>query len=236
MRSVPQRSPVALRRRRSRIAKHVHPTNGPRIRRKTCPPRHSAHRWTPGCALKMPSAGSREERRRQRPRPKTHLDRPADGTFIISIGTFTHRGGDDYIYRLAISEAAPEVSASTALIAPRSRRQTRGPQGRDQRTNGLQDEASASSKESSRRITGHSRRSPEKDGELTLQLTADSTAAPPAALHLGPQGNGRRERIPRPLLHRRHFRRQRRPPRLLRLVINSTDQLWLTVAPAPPPP
>lgn len=166
---------------------------------------------------------------------------PSDGTFICALGDVTHHGGGDYFYRLTITEAAPSVSAtvtvhSASLVA-----------GKDaelkvavKRAKGFKSKLQFVAKSLPDGVTAAPADVPEKDGDVTLKFAATADAKPAGTaftLVLRETEGG--------IEHPAHFslvastENTGVPQGYTELVINATDQLWLTVLPAtakPEPP
>ncbi len=163
---------------------------------------------------------------------------PADGTYTVAVGDIPRRGGDGIYYRLLIEKPVPDAAASIAA-----------------HTFKLEAGKSAEIKASVSLANGfHSRLKlvvtglpagisaaevevPEKGGETVLKLTADAGAAAvsqPFRLLLREVEGGKE----RPVRYSLTTPGENNgvPQGFSRLLINQTDQLWLTVTSPPPPP
>jgi hypothetical protein len=169
--------------------------------------------------------------------PQLTWTAPADGNFTVVIGDVTHRGGDDYVYRFAITEPTPEVLGSIAAHSVAiTAGKTTDLKVTIKRTNGFKSKLQLIAKDLPTGISASPVEVPEKDGEVTLQLAADAAAVPasqPFTLVLketeGPNGYPVRYSIAAT------SEDNGVPQGFAELVINSTDQVWLAVASAPPP-
>jgi hypothetical protein len=161
---------------------------------------------------------------------------PSDGTFTAVVRDLTWQGGPDYYYRLEMKAPAASVSAVTAAHAVR-----------------LDAGKSAEWKVTVSLEHGYSRKLvlaaqglpggvsapevvvPEKGGEvvLVLQAAADAPAASgPVTLVLREVEGGREIPVRHILVSTAENNGV--PNGFSQLLINDTDQLWLTVVPPPP--
>jgi hypothetical protein len=170
------------------------------------------------------------------PDPKIKWTAPADGIFTVAIGDVTHRSGDDFFYRLAIAEPAPGVTAS---IAAHSASITAGKiaevKATVKRANGFAPKVELIAKNLPAGITAAPVEVPDKDGEVTLKLTADASAAPVSQafqLALREKEGGREHPVRYALAATSEDNGV--PQGFAELVIDATDQLWLTVSPEKP--
>ena len=162
---------------------------------------------------------------------------PSDGVFIAAIGDLAHRGGRDFLYRLAITEAQPTLTASTASHAVVV---TAGKTGEIKatvkRVNGLKGKLQLAAKKLPEGVTAAEVEVPEKGGEVTLKIVATETAAAvsqPFQLVVRDMESGTEH----PVSHFMTTTGENNgvPQGYTDLVIDSTDQLWLTVIAAAPP-
>ena len=147
------------------------------------------------------------------------------------IGDLTHRGGADYQYRLAIAEATPSVAATTASHAFSVRPGKTGEiKVAVKRGNGFTAKLQLMAKNLSQGISAPETDVPEKAGEATLKLTAAADAEPvsqPFQIILRESETGAEHPV-------RYFltttgENNGVPQGYTELVIDSTDQLWLTI-------
>jgi hypothetical protein len=157
------------------------------------------------------------------------------GPFTVTIGSVTHRGGDDYLYRLGITEPSPNAVAS---VASHSAAVTAGKSAdlkvTIKRTNGFKSRLQLTAKNLPNGISAPPVEVPEKDGEVTVKLTAEPTAIPagqPFSLALK-EIEGIKEYPVRYALAATS-EDNGVPQGFADLVIDSTEELWLTVLPAP---
>ncbi len=160
---------------------------------------------------------------------------PADGAFTVAIGDVAHHGGEDFIYRLTITVAAPSVAATVVIhslnVQPGK---TADVKVSVKRTNGFQTKLQLAAKNLPDGVTASPVDVPEKDGEVTLKIAADATAksaGQPFTIALREAETGRE--------HAARFfmitsgENNGVPQGHAELVIPSTEQLWLTVLGAP---
>jgi len=168
---------------------------------------------------------------------------PSDGTFCCAIGDLAHHGGDDFLYRLAITEAAPTVAATVAAHSASV------PIGKSseikvtvKRANGFTADLRLVAKNLPDGVTATPVDVPEKDGEVTLKISADAdakTAGQPFSLILRETEGGAEH--PARFFMAIGSDKSGTPQGYAELVIGSTDRLWLTVIagaakPEPPKP
>ena len=163
--------------------------------------------------------------------PQVNWPAGIDGVFTVSVGSVTHRGGEDYLYRLSITEPGPEV---TGIISAHSATITAGKTAdlkvAIKRTNGFKSKLQLIAKNLPPGISAPAIEVPEKDGEVTLQLTAEATVQPasqPFTLVLKETEGGKE--YPVQFWMAATSEDNGVPQGFGELVINSTDQLWLSV-------
>lgn len=171
------------------------------------------------------AAGSRD--------PQLTWTAPADGVFTVALGDVTHRGGDDFVYRIAITEAAPSVSGTVATHS------VTVPQGKSaelkvavKRANAFKRKLEVATNQLAPGVSAPVVEIPDKDGEVTLKFTADANATPsaqPVALVLREIETGREHPVRFPLVATSEDNGV--PQGYAELVVNTTDQLWITVLP-----
>lgn len=170
--------------------------------------------------------------------PRLVWTAPADGEFTLAVGDLTHRGGAGYTYRLHAAEAVPKVAATSAADSfvvkadkPGEAKVT------VKRSNGFKAKLKLAAKNLPEGVNASEVDVPDKDGELTLKLTAALEAKPasqPIQLVLREVEGGAEHPV--------HFfltttgENNGVPQGYTALAIDSTDQLWLTVIAAPPKP
>ncbi|MEA3208269.1 MAG: hypothetical protein QOE70_1326 [Chthoniobacter sp.] len=159
-----------------------------------------------------------------------------DGTFSVVIGDLTHHGGADFTYRLALAEAAPAVTATAAshfvTVAPGKTAEMKVTV---KRVNGFKEKLQLAAKNLPEGVTAPEVEIPEKAGDATLKFLADAKAKPagqPMQLILREPDSGTEHPVEYPMIATSENNGV--PAGYTELVINSTDQLWLTVPAAPP--
>jgi hypothetical protein len=190
--------------------------------------------------LKIESAGGRELARNDDAEgsrdPRLTWTAPSNGVFVVAIGELTHRGGRDFAYRLEITEAAPAVTATVAdhffSLQPGK---TNGVKVALKRLNGFKPGLKLEAEGLPDDVRADAVDLGEKAGDATLVLRADADAKPanqPFRLILRETGTGIAHAV-------RHFltssgENNGVPQGYSTLVVDSTDQLWLTISPDPP--
>jgi len=175
-------------------------------------------------------AGSRE--------PRLTWLAPSDGVFVAAIGDLAHHGGDDYSYRLAIQEAAPSVSGNAAVHSILIQAgKTSELKATVKREGGFKAKLELAAKGLPEGVTAANVDVPEKDGEVSLKLVADPAAKPasqPIQLVLRESESGAEH--PVRYMMTATAEENGVPQGYSDLVIDSTDQLWLTVIGEPAKP
>jgi hypothetical protein len=173
--------------------------------------------------------------------PQLTWTAPSDGVFTAAIGDVTQHGGADFIYRLTVAEARPAVTGSSASA---SLTVTGGKTGEIKatvkRVNGFKAKLQLAAKALPAGVTVPEVEVPAKDGEVILKVVADPTAlaaSQPVQLVLREAESG--TEYPVPFSMTTTGENNGVPGGYTELVIDSTDQLWLTVisvVPKPEPP
>ncbi len=167
--------------------------------------------------------------------PQLTWTAPSDAPAIVAVGDLTHRGGDDFVYRLAITEAAPSVTGTVASdLLSVAGGKTSDIKVTIKRANGFKQKLQLAAKDLPNGVTAPAVDVPEKAGDATLKLVAESgasAASQPLVLILRETESGAehpvRYVITGPLDTKGG------PNSYTDLVIGSTDQLWLTVSAEP---
>jgi hypothetical protein len=158
-----------------------------------------------------------------------------DGTFSVIVVDVPHRGGPDIYYRLQIRQALPGVTGSVSAHAFKLDR------GKDAEikvkvsaTNGYRSKLKLAAMDLPGGVTAADVEVPEKGGEAGIKLSAGAEVAPiskPFKLVLREVEGGREI----PVLYSIAATGDSNgvPQGFGQLLINQTDQLWLTI---PPPP
>ena len=174
---------------------------------------------------KNDDAGSRD--------PRLTWTAPADGTFTVVLGDLTHRGGDEFLYRIAINEAAPAISGSVAAHAYAvGAGKTAEIKATVKRVHGHKAAVELAAINLPSGGTAAAVEVPEKGGEATLKLVAEESAAAanqPFQLVLREKGNAHEQFVRYSIASTSEDNGV--PQGYADLVINSTEQLWITVTP-----
>jgi hypothetical protein len=169
------------------------------------------------------AAGSRD--------PQLPWKAPSDGTFFVVVGDLTHRGGDDFLYCLIVSEAAPSVRATavnhSTVVQPGKTGELKVAV---KRANGYKRKLQLAARNLPEGLSAPEVEVPDKDGEVTLKITADSgtkAASQPFQLVLREVEAGTEH----PVIYWMISTGENNgvPQGYTELVIDSTDQLWLTL-------
>jgi len=170
--------------------------------------------------------------------PRLNWLAPSDGVFTAAIGDLAHHGGDDYSFRLAITEAAPSVNGTAEAHSIAIQAGKIGElKTAVKRENGFKARLKLIAKSLPEGVTAADVDVPEKDGEVALKLAADPAAKPanqPIQLVLRETETGAEH----PVRYMMTVTTEENgvPQGYSDLVIDSTDQLWLTVIPEPAKP
>jgi len=156
---------------------------------------------------------------------------PSDGTYTIAVGDVTHRGGDDFVYRLAVTEATPSVMGTAADHALKLQPGKTGEMKVTvKRVNGFAQKLQLAAKNLPEGVSATEVEVPAKGGDVTLKIAAaaDAKAAnQPFQLVLRETEGGKEYPV--------HYflttttENNGVPQGYSDLVIDSTEQLWLTV-------
>ena len=163
---------------------------------------------------------------------------PTDGIFTVAIGDVSHHGGDDFIYRLAITGAAPAVAATVAVHSLTVQiGKTAEVKVAVKRTGGFKAKLQLIAKDLPEGVTATSVDVPDKDGEVTLKIAADATAKIASqpftvVLRETETGTGHAARF----FMTTSSENNGVPQGYTELVIPSTEQLWLTLLAEPAKP
>jgi hypothetical protein len=167
--------------------------------------------------------------------PQLTWTAPSDGTFVIAVGDLTHRGGDDFVYRLAVTEAAPGVTAAIADHALKLQAgKTADLKVAVKRMNGFGAKLQLAAKNLPEGISAPEVEVPEKGGDVVLKVSATADAKPAGQafqLVLRETEGGKEHPVRYSLVETTENNGV--PQGYNELVIDSTDQLWLTVLTAP---
>jgi len=166
--------------------------------------------------------------------PQINWTAQGDGAFVAVVGDTTHRGGANYVYRLEINEAVPSVAATTASHAiSLTAGKTAEVKATVKRTNGFKSKLVLAAKELPEGVSAPEVEVPEKDGEVTLKISAEAGAAPtaqPFQVVLREVESGAEH--PVSYFMTAVGETNGVTQGYTKLVIDSTDKLWLTVVKA----
>jgi hypothetical protein len=156
---------------------------------------------------------------------------PADGAFTVAIGDLTHHGGADFTYRLALAEALPELTASTTnhsiVVAPGKTTEMKVAV---KRVNGFKAKLQLAAKNLPEGVSAPEVEVAEKGGDATIRFSASAEAkavGQPIQLVLREAESGAEHPVRYLMIATSEDNGV--PAGYTELVINSTDQLWLTV-------
>ncbi len=164
--------------------------------------------------------------------PQLVFTAPADGPFTVALGDVAHRGGPEFFYRLAVTEAAPAVEATIAANAfTLEPGKTVELKVAVKRLHGFKTPLQLIAKDLPEGVTAAPLDLPEKDGEATLKFTAIAEAAPankPFQLSLLEKGGT----VEHPVRHLLTTTSDNNgvPQGYTTLLIPEVRDLWLTVA------
>ena len=168
--------------------------------------------------------------------PQLTWTAPADGNFFVAVGDLTHHGGADFTYHLAVAEAVPAVTATVAnhsvTIAPGKNAEMKVAV---KRVNGFKVKLQLAAKNLPEGVTAPDVEIGEKAGDVTLKFSADAEAKPagqPIQLVVRESESGSEHRALYSMIATSENNGV--PAGYTELVIDSTDQLWLTVSAASP--
>lgn len=156
---------------------------------------------------------------------------PADEVFAVTVGDVTHRGGDDFFYRLAVTDAVPSVAAKamshSVTVAPGKTGEIKVAV---KLANDFKGKLQLAARDLPDGISAEPAEVPEKGGEVSLKITAPADAKPQnqaVALVLRETASG--AEYPVPFFLTSAGEDNGVPHGYSELVIGSTTQLWLTV-------
>jgi hypothetical protein len=166
--------------------------------------------------------------------PQLTWTAPTDGTFVAALGEVTHHGGAEFSYRLTIAEAAPKVTATvanpSAIVAAGKSAELKVTV---KRVNSFKAKVQLVAKNLPEGVTAPEIEVPEKGGDVTLKLTAAAEtkqASGPFQLCLRESETGTEH--PVRFMMTTTSENNGVPAGYTELVIDSTDQIWLTVTTA----
>ncbi|HVY70507.1 MAG TPA: hypothetical protein VHH73_11295 [Verrucomicrobiae bacterium] len=172
----------------------------------------------------------------QRSDPTLEWLAPRDGDFLVAVGNIVHRGGPDYLYRLSVRRAVPNFTAislaSALLVEPGKTNEVKITV---RRREGERSAVLLSARNLPDGVTMDPVLAPENEETTTLRLVAADEARPfsgPVQLVAAVPDEG----VEGPVIHEMTTTSIQNgvPNGYSKLVIESTDQIWLTIPPKPP--
>jgi len=169
------------------------------------------------------SSGSRD--------PRLEWKALAETNYIVALGSVTHRGGSEYRYDLSMRKLLPDFKASAPAnafaIAPGSTNEVKM---NVKRLRGFTNELSAAITLLPEQVKAESVTIPQKDGEVILKMVA-ATNAPafngPISIVITDATAKSERKVPFELVSRSEDNGV--PGGYSKLLVESTDALWLTV-------
>ena len=170
--------------------------------------------------------------------PKLLWTAPADGSYTAAVGDLTQRGGDAFFYRLQITTATPGASATIASSSAKLEAgKTAELKVAVTLTKAFPAKLRLIANHLPEGITAAEVDVPEKGGEVAIALTA-TPAAPrasqPFSLALRELESGKLHPVAFQMISTTEDNGV--PKGYRQLLINSTEQLWLTITPPVPTP
>lgn len=165
--------------------------------------------------------------------PKLEWQAPADGQFVLAVGSVTHRGGPDFSYRLNAARGLPGWEATleaSAFVLKAG--ETNTLRLKVDFLRGFTNALTAAVRNLPTGITASEIKIPEKGGEVAFSLSAAADApafSGPFEIVLRDETSGR-EQMAKAIFTTRAVNNGV-PNGYTRLLIESTAQLWLTVPP-----
>jgi hypothetical protein len=167
--------------------------------------------------------------------PMLEWTAPETGSYAAVVGSVLHRAGDDHVYRLSIQAARPRfqglITESAVTIEPG---QTVKIKVTARRLQGFNSKLTASIASLPAGLTASPVEWGETEKEITLEVTAAGDAPPfsgPFGIHLRGENPDTHVAVVHEMVST--TLKNGVPQGFRDLVISSTDQLWLTVLPAP---
>ena len=163
------------------------------------------------------------------PDPDLEWEAGSDGTFVLAVGNLLHRGGSNYLYRLAIARAMPgykaSVSAHSLIVQPGA---TNDLKVTVNRLNGFTNQISIQLTGLPEGVSAEPVDAPDKSGEVTIKVVTATNAPPSSGVFQVMATVGETQRaVPFSLVSTSEDNGV--PGGFRELVIAATDQLWLTV-------
>jgi hypothetical protein len=167
--------------------------------------------------------------------PKLEWTAGEDGTFVAAVGNLLHRGGAEHLYRFSIRRAVPAVKVNaleTAFtITPGKTNELKVTV---KRLHGFQSKLALSVRDLPDGVEAEPADVPEKGGDITLKIVASVEAKPfSGPTQIIATEVKSQEEHPAVADLTSSTVNNGVPGGFNKLVIESTDQLWLTVLPVP---
>jgi hypothetical protein len=163
--------------------------------------------------------------------PRLEWKAPADTNYFVALGSVTHRGGEEYRYHLQMRKLEPDykanLTASSFAISPGGTNELKL---NLKRLRGFTNELVATLTNIPEGVKAEPLTLPQKDGEAILKLVAATNAPPhngPFHLTISDQNTKKERSIAFELTGRSEDNGV--PGGYSTLLVESTDDLWLTV-------
>lgn len=162
--------------------------------------------------------------------PRLEWNAPTNGNFIVAIGSVTHRGGDEFCYRLSLQQLLPDYRATLAAGSLMLTTGTTNEVKLDfKRLRGFTNNLLITFRDLPEGVTALTTNLPAKDGSVAIQLSAALNAPKfqgPVKLFVIDPSTGQERAVSFELTTRGETG-------FNHLLIESSDQLWLTVSSKP---
>jgi len=165
--------------------------------------------------------------------PRLEWKAPNDGDYVVVVGSVTHEGNADFRYRLEINPLSPDYRATAGanafIFTPGATNEIKFTL---KRLRGLTNELSASVTGLPESITEAGQSSSAKEGENTLRFVVATNALPfsaPIQIVLRDSLSKQERPVPFQLVSRSENNGV--PGGYTQLLVETLDQLWLTVKP-----
>lgn len=157
---------------------------------------------------------------------------PADGKYSVLVGSLTHQGSESWRYSLRISEAKPDYSASAAansfVIEPSGTNEVKLT---TKRLRGFTNELSIAFENLPEGVTAEPVKAPGNSSEVTLKLISRDAPAFNGPVRIVLKDNATSEEKAATFEMVSRGENNGVPQGYSKLLVERTDQLWLTVRP-----
>ena len=164
--------------------------------------------------------------------PRLEWKAGTNGTFVVAVGSLTHRGGNDFCYRLAVQRAEPDyratLSASSLVLTPGTTNELKLDV---KRLRGFTNELVPTFRGLPESIIVLTTNLPSKEGAASIRLAAGTNAPNsqgPVELFVTDAVTGKQRIVPAELITRGETG-------FNQLLVEKTGQFWLTVRQKPAP-